>query len=454
MSVIGITIFSLAVAIFSAFHSAHIPFIRHELDYPVRLFGSFGFGVAFSSLEKIAENAFKMNYNDVDTQQSGLPESSTPHLDALTMSLSGVPHATGGSDEDVDAEEVGKTPVADSPSMPDPTIIILVESSITEIIQAPPYSDLAVLMDFNQPKKTGSPKVEHFGKINHNINSIVLVTYISLFVVFIVYLFFLKSVTRATYRDSRAKVEHAAATAKEEMEMLTSETQSHQARLMGALEMADKEVNVVISEIPSYKSRLLAKVEEAEKKMDQEIGKESAIWTRMRRSQESIEKVCQNADAGEKLLREAITEMSRVHLRLPKVQVLLDKELDPFKEKVSEAKSEIERLVTGATQHVDAQLDEVPKDGLGNLLEKVAMEKARVAEDLRMLEEIKGSLPEAAILRSQVFTLEQDVKSSTREVERLEERAKESLSGLAGLNLRLDDIEVSLRTPGLALPVC
>lgn len=434
MAVIGLTIFSIAIAIFSAFHSAQIPFIRQQVDYPVRLLGSAGFGFALTSLEKLAENAFKTGYKDVDPQPSGLPESSTPHLDALTMPLSEFPHNTAGSDEDFDAEELGKTPVTDFQSMPNPTVIIVVERPVTEITQDPPaYSDPAALMDYTPPKKTAPPKAEHFGKLNVNINWIVLTTYISLFVTFIAYLFFLRSVTRATYRDSLAKIDQAAAKAKEEMETLTSETQSYQARLMRALEIADKEVEKTISEIPSHKSRLLAMIDEAEKEMNQEIG----------RCQESFEKTRKDAKIGEELLKGAVTEMGRQHLRLPNFQVLLNKEFDPFKEEVTEAKAEVEKLVAGAMQHVKAQMNEVLKDGLGDLAEKRAQEKERVADDLRKLEEIKISLPETPILGSRVFMLEQDVITTTREVERLEERAKECLSGLPGLKLRSDEIEVS-----------
>lgn len=464
MPAIGLAIFTIGVAIFSAFHSAPIPFIRNQVDYPVRLLGSVGFGVAFSSLERIAGNAFKKD-GDAYPQQIGPPESSTPHLDALTTALSELQHSTTGfEEEDFDEEDFDETPVIGSLSMPDPTIFIVEESPVTELVYAPPVcSDPAVWMDFTQPRKT-APKAERFGKLNQNVNYIVLATYVSIFLVFIAYLFFLKSVAQTTYRHAGAEAAEAAETAKGEIERLVLEIQSHQARVMRTLGQADEDVEKTISELPSRKSRLLATVDEAQEQIDKAIGKDSALWDRMLLSKRRIENTCEKANHEADQLQQLTAEIAGQYLQMSKLERLLEEEVAPVREMADEAKSGVERLVdaatkevkglvteatsevnglvTEATHHAERKMNEALESGLGGIPERFAKEKARMADTLRQLEEMKASCPEIPILRARVVLLEQDMKSCESEVEKLEHRAKAAISGLPGLMRRSDEIKV------------
>lgn len=400
----------------------------------------------------MAEKAFATEYNESYLHPLGLPESLTPQLDALTMSLSEFPHSTSGLDDGFDTEEASQTPTTtDSPSVLAPITFVVSESPVTKIIQAPPAYDGPVsLTDFNKPKRATPPKAEYFESINLDVNFIALTTYIGTFLLFIAYLFFLKVVARAAHRSSRAEVDRAAASAKEEIDSIISETQSHRARLGRAIGEADNLVEQTLSEIPNHKDRLLAKVDEVEKEADKAIGKESITWARILGSEKEIKKACDGIVIQSGHLQGRVEQMSLEHLHMPNFAALLGEKMKPFEKLLAEAKddiaegsSEVEALVTKAQERAATEIKDVQSKALRGLPAKFMKEKTRLEDELRQMEDIKASYPEVALLRAQVAMLEESMATSALQVRNLEERVKASVSGLPDLTNKSNRIDVS-----------
>ncbi|KAK2767411.1 hypothetical protein FQN54_003567 [Arachnomyces sp. PD_36] len=437
MAVIGLVIFTVGVAIFSAFHSVPIPHVRQDVDFPLRIVGSLGFGYVCSTLEKMAEDFLAIESGNSDHQPLGLSESPKPYLDALTIMIDKSSHSPTGTDDGLNTEETAQAPMTDLPDIPATTIVIIRELTVTQVLPTAPatpaYDGPVELMNVPQPKITPSPKAKPFTRLNEDVNSMVVLTYASLVVVFIAYLLFLYMTTGTAYKRTKGAAHRANAVIDGELSKFTTYLRAQQTRL----DLGAEWVNKLDEQIQQSKDELGRQVQnfkdEVEREKDKLLADVEEIRAGLITWRKTIEKTCDQADEGEKELRGVIESRAREIFCKSKFENWWHVQVNRFKKLVAEAEEEVKAMV-----------EDVEKSGsrqLGGLHAAFEQEKARLRSQLCKEEEVNPPFPGIATLRDQVFVLEGNMKNSSLQVQDLDARVKGCLSDLPELKDRSETIE-------------